>query len=175
MARRLEVPPGGKHKTVGRRRASDYALGLRAKQRVKREYGMMERQFLRFLEEARRKRGSPGLNLLQMLERRLDNTIYRLGMARTRPMARQMVNHRHIRVNGKVVNIPSFLVNVGDVIDLTPAAVEIPSVQEELAQRGALPSWLERDGGRGRVIGLPQREDVAPDIREDLVIEFYAR
>ncbi len=174
LERRLDVPPGGK-KSTRRRNPSDYAMGLRAKQRVKREYGMMERQFLRFFEEARRKRGSTGLNLLQLLERRLDNVVYRLGFARTRPMARQMVNHRHILVNGKVLNIPSYLVQVGDVVELDEVARKMPYVQEELESGRALPSWLTREGMTGRVTGTARREDLAPDISEDLIVEFYAR
>lgn len=174
LARRLDVPPGGK-KSTRRRQTSEYMLGLRAKQRVKREYGMMEKQFLRFYEDARSKRGSPGLNLLQLLERRLDNVVYRLGFARTRPMARQMVNHRHVRVNGKPLNIPSALVQEGDVIELTEAGLDVQDVREEMASRATFPSWLRREGAVGRITGQPQREDVPPDIREDLIVEFYAR
>jgi small subunit ribosomal protein S4 len=168
----LQVPPGQHKKT---KRPTEYGIRLRAKQRVKRQYGMLERAFRRFFDEAQRLRGPTGLNLLQLLERRLDNVIYRLGFARTRPLARQMVSHGHVRVNGRRVNIPSYLVKRGDVVELTPSAAEIPSVQEEMMTRGVTASWLDRDGSAGRVTGTPMREDVEPDIREDLLVEFYAR
>ena len=174
LERRMNVPPGGSK--MRPRKATDYALGLRAKQRVKRQYGMTERQFLRFFGEAQKLPGPPGGNLLQLLERRLDNTVYRLGFARTRPMARQLVSHRHISVNDQVVNIPSYMVKPGDVIRLSETAAQIPYVQDELETgRTRLPSWLSRDRAVGRVTGVPQREDVDPDIREDLIVEFYAR
>ncbi|MFN3326434.1 MAG: 30S ribosomal protein S4 [Bryobacteraceae bacterium] len=168
----LETLPGGRQRP---RRVSEYGLRLRAKQRVKAQYGMLERAFRRFFEEARRMPGPTGLNLLQLLERRLDNAAYRLGFARTRPMARQLVRHSHVSVNGKRVNIPSYLVKPGDVIRLQPAAAKIPVVEEEMLTRGVTASWLERDGDTGRVIGMPKREDIEPDIREDLIVEFYAR
>ncbi len=120
--------------------------------------------------------GPTGENLLQLLERRLDNAVYRIGLARTRPMARQLVSHGHVRVNDKKVDIPSFLVKPGDAITLTSDALRMPVVQEELRTgRRVLPSWLERSDGGGRVIGYPRREDSDADIREDLIVEFYAR
>ncbi len=174
LQRRLEVPPGGA--TRARRRTSDYALSLRAKQRVKREYDMTERQFLRFFEMARRMPGPTGVNLLQLLERRLDSVVYRLGYAPTRPMARQLVGHRHVLVNGRPVGIPSYIVKMGDRIALDETAQRIPEIAQELqSPHAAVPHWLERNGSAGRVIGMPQRQDVAPDIREDLIVEFYAR
>jgi small subunit ribosomal protein S4 len=174
LQRRLDVPPGGQ-RGLRPRRPSDYAQQLRAKQRVKRGYGMMERQFRRFFRMARRMPGPTGENLLQLLERRLDNTVYRLGFARTRPMARQLVTHRHILVNGKKVNVPSYLVQPGDEIELAERARRIPQIQEEMEASRPLPSWLERNGVSGRVIGLPQRADSDADIQEALVVEFYAR
>lgn len=174
LAAKLNVPP--ERRGRGRRRASEYEVRLRAKQRVKHQYGMMEKQFRRFFEEASRRPGPTGVNLLQLLERRLDNTVYRLGFARTRPMARQLVNHGHVQVNYKKVDIPSYLVKAGDQITLTPTALRMPVVQEELkTSRTIMPSWLERDRDVGRVIGYPQREDSDADIREDLIVEFYAR
>jgi small subunit ribosomal protein S4 len=169
----LTKPPGAR---PGRRaRLSEYALRLRAKQRVKRQYGLLERQFRRFFEMARKMPGPTGRNLLQLLERRLDNAVYRIGLARTRPMARQLVTHGHILVNGKRVNIPSFLVDVGDKIELHPRARRIPGIQEEMASRGGFPAWLQTEGDGWRVARLPVREDAEPDIREDLIVEFYAR
>jgi small subunit ribosomal protein S4 len=174
LADKLNIPPG----RIGRRRrgASEYEIRLRAKQRVKFQYGLLEKQFRRFFKEASRMPGPTGANLLQLLERRLDNAIYRIGFARTRPMARQLVSHGHVRVNDKRVDIPSFLVKPGDVITLAPAALRMPVVQEETQTgRRVMPSWLARGDGGGRVIGFPRREDSDADIREDLIVEFYAR
>lgn len=174
LAEKLNIPPG----RYGRRRrhASEYEIRLRAKQRVKLQYGVLEKQFRRFFKEASRMRGPTGANLLQLLERRLDNAVYRIGFARTRPMARQLVSHGHVRINDKKVDIPSYLVKPGDVIALAPAALQMPVVQEELrTSRRVIPSWLERDGSVGRVTGYPRREDSDADIHEDLIVEFYAR
>jgi len=174
LADKLNVPPG----RIGRRRrgAPEYEIRLRAKQRVKLQYGLLERQFRRFFKEASRMPGPTGENLLQLLERRLDNTVYRIGFARTRPMARQLVSHGHVLVNEKKVDIPSFLVKPGDVITLAPVALRMPVVQEEMQTgRRRLPSWLQMGDGGGRVIGYPRREDSDADIREDMIVEFYAR
>ncbi len=174
LERRLEVPPGGTKR--GRRKTSDFALALRAKQRVKREYGMTEAQFLRFFEMARRMSGPTGVNLLQLLERRLDSVVYRLGFAATRPMARQLVSHRHVLVNGKLMSIPSYLVHPGDVIQLDRTAQQIPAIADELSHpHAAVPPWLSRTDGTGRIMRMPERTESAPDIREDLIVEFYAR
>jgi small subunit ribosomal protein S4 len=174
LAEKLSVPPDRSGRR--RQRASEYEVRLRAKQRVKLQYGLLEKQFRRFFKEASRMPGPTGPNLLQLLERRLDNAVYRAGLARTRPMARQLVGHGHVRVNDKKVDIPSFLVKPGDVITLDPAALRMPVVQEEMqAGRRVMPSWLERGDGGGRVIGFPRREDSDADIRENLIVEFYAR
>jgi small subunit ribosomal protein S4 len=159
-----------------RRRASELEVRLRAKQRVKLQYGLLERQFRRTFDNARRLPGRRGENLLQLLEQRLDNAVYRLGFARTRPMARQLVNHGHVLVNGKKVDIPSYSMKVGDVITLSPTAMEMPVVQDELgASRAVRPSWLSREGAVGQVIGTPKREDSDANIQEDLIVEFYTR
>jgi small subunit ribosomal protein S4 len=171
---KLSVPPRARGR--GRRSRSEYEIRLRAKQRVKRQYGMLEKQFRRFFEKASRMPGPTGVNLLQLLERRLDNAVYRLGFARTRPMARQLVSHGHVRVNDKRVDIPSYILKPDEVITLAPTALRMPVVQEGLRASGArLPSWLERKGEAGRVTGPPRREDSDADIREDLIVEFYAR
>ena len=109
------------------------------------------------------------------LDRRLDIVVYRLGFARTRPMARQLVSHGQVTVNGKRVNKPAYLVRSCDTIELRPAAINIPVVQEETVTRGVTASWLERDGNAGHITGIPQRTDIEPDIRGDLVVEYYAR
>ena len=174
LADKLSVPPARIRRR--RRSASEYEIRLRAKQRVKLQYGLLEKQFRRFFKVASRMPGPTGTNLLQLLERRLDNVVYRVGFARTRPMGRQLVSHGHVRVNGKKVDIPSFLVKPGDVITLAPAALQMPVAQEEMRTgRRVMPSWLSRDDGGGRVIGFPRREDSDADIREDLIVEFYAR
>ncbi len=168
LQRRLNVPPGGAHYS---RKSSDYAARLRMKQRVKREYGMTEAQFRRFFDQARRMPGRTGENLLMMLERRLDNAAYRLGFALTRPQARQIVVHGHILVNGKVLDIPSYIVKPGDVITLGP---DMTKILEE-THGAVIPPWLSVEGNTGRVVGTPRREDMDQDIREDYIVEFYAR
>jgi len=168
----INIPPGGRKRP---RKRSDYGLRLRAKQRVKKQYGLQEKQLRRFFNSAQKASGPTGLNLLQLLERRLDNVIYRLGYVRTRPMARQVVGHGHVRVNGKRVNVPSSLVKPGDVVELTSSAIEILLIKGELATRPLTPSWLERNGNFGKVTGTPQRNDIDADIREDLIVESYAR
>ena len=169
----LNIPPGGRRRRP--RKSSDYGVRLRAKQRVKKQYGMSETALRRFFGKAQRMPGPTGLNLLQLLERRLDNIVYRLGFARTRPMSRQIVGHGHVLVNGKPVNIPSYLVEAGDSVELTNAARDIPVVKEEMASRPLTASWLVRDGASARVTGIPQRSDIDADIREDLIVESYAR
>ncbi|HET6933547.1 MAG TPA: 30S ribosomal protein S4 [Candidatus Angelobacter sp.] len=168
----LGIPPGARRRA---RRQSDYGVRLRAKQRVRNQYGITESMLRRYFAEAQRMAGPTGLNLLQLLERRLDNVIYRLGFARTRPMARQIVGHGHILVNRRHVNIPSYRVKPGDQIELTDSAKEIPLVKEEMEARPLNASWLERDGTSGRIRSLPERRDSDADIREDLIVEFYAR
>ena len=173
LQRRLRVPPGQARRP---QRPSEYAIRLRAKQRVKRQYSMLERPFRRAFAEARRMPGDTGHNLLCLLEYRLDTVVYRLGFAHTRPMARQLVTHRHVLVNGRRVNIPSYRVQVGDIIQLTEKATEIPGVHDALTlPPTSMPSWLMREGTVGRVIGTPQRGELDPDIREQRIVEFYSR
>lgn len=168
----LKTLPGGK---VPRRTKSLYGLRLRAKQRVRAQYDITERSFRRFLGKAERMPGPTGLNLLRLMERRLDSVIYRLGLARTRPMARQLVSHGHVMVEGNRVTIPSFLVRPGESIELTGDARNIPVVKQEMANRNVQASWLEATDAGGRVIGYPRREDIDADISENLIVEFYAR
>lgn len=176
LERRLNVPPGV-HGQKRRRKESEYGIQLREKQKVKRIYGLLERQFRRFFDIAGKQRGATGEVLLQLLERRLDNTVYRLGFARTRPMARQLVSHGHVTVNGKKVDIASYLVKPGDVVGLAEKSAQIVGVQESLADRGPnMPGWLSRDDERvGRVLRHPERGEVEPGITEQLIVEFYSR
>jgi small subunit ribosomal protein S4 len=176
LERRLSVPPGPQGQKR-RRKETEYGVQLREKQKVKRMFGMLERQFRRFFAMAGRARGATGEVLLQLLERRLDNTVYRLGFARTRPMARQLVTHGHLTVNGDKVDIPSFLVKPGDVVRMREKSVQIVGVQESISDRGtSMPGWLSRDdAGVGRVLRLPDRTEMEPGISEQLIVEFYSR
>lgn len=175
LSKRLNVPPG-QHGPKGRRKISDFGLQLREKQKVKRIYGILERQFRKNFETARKWRGNTGEKLLEFLERRLDNTIYRLGLSPTRSLARQLVSHRHVFVNGKLVNIPSFLVKNDDVISLTAKGANVPAVKKYLDDKTYTPpEWLSRQGPAGKVLREPGRGDVSEDINEALIVEHYSR
>ncbi|HVM29606.1 MAG TPA: 30S ribosomal protein S4 [Candidatus Limnocylindrales bacterium] len=176
LQRRLAARPGARPGARPRRR-SEYGLQLQEKQKAKAIYGVAEGQFKRYFEAAERQPGNTGDNLLSLLERRLDNVVYRLGFARTRPMARQLVSHGHVRIDGERVNIPSYSVDEGQVVALTDAAAKVPAVAEEMGSGRPLPGWLEREGGRaaGRVARLPARDDVDMEIDDRLIISFYAR
>src|SRR5690606_12461175 len=136
---------------------------------------MREKQFERFFRMAQKGRGLTGLTLLQLLERRLDNVVYRLGMARTRPQARQFVNHGHVLVDGRRVNIPSYLVRPGQQVTLGEGARQIPDIEDLMQYRPAVPGWLEAYDASGRVVRDPDREEIDPDIQEQLIVEFYSR
>ncbi len=174
---RRSYPPG-QH---GQRRGkfSDYGNQLREKQKVKRMYGLLEKQFRKYFKEADRMRGITGENLLILLERRLDNIVYRLGFASSRNQARQLVRHNHIMVNGKKVNIPSFLVKPGDTIEVREKSRKIPFINEALdaVERLGVPSWLElnKDNYQGKVVALPERKDITMPIQEQLIVELYSR
>lgn len=177
---RRPYPPGlhGRQSQF-RRKVSDYGVQLRAKQKTKRIYGVLERQFRRYFREAERRRGLTGTNLLILLESRLDNVVYRLGFALSRAQARQWVRHGHFEVNGRKVNIPSYLVEPGDVVAVRPNSRQKPSFQDivlDLEHR-AVPEWLSRDDQAlsGRVMALPTREDVDVAINEQLIVEYYSR
>ncbi|HEB76781.1 MAG TPA: 30S ribosomal protein S4 [Nitrospirae bacterium] len=174
--RRKYVP--GQHGTR-RTKISDYGLQLREKQKVKRMYGVLERQFRKYFHEAQKKRGVTGELLLQFLELRLDNIVYRLGFASNRRQARQIVNHRHILVNGRVVDIPSFRVKVGDVIEVKESKRNMPLIEESLSkvEHRGLPEWLELDAEkfRGKLLRVPSREEMALDVKENLIVELYSK
>lgn len=176
LRRRLEQPPGVHGATPQRRqRQTDYGRQLRMKQMVKRMYGLREKQFRRFFGMAMNTREPTGPVLLKLLERRLDNVVYRLGFARTRPQARQFVTHGHILVDGRRVDIPSYLVEAGQTIELKPSLRKVPDVQVLTESPPPIPRWLERQDGIGRVVRDPEREEIDPDIEEQLIVEFYSR
>lgn len=174
---RRNYPPG--QHGQNRKKFSDYGAQLREKQKVKRMYGVLETQFRNAFKEADRKKGITGENLLSLLERRLDNTIYRLGFASTRNEARQLVRHNHFMVNQKKVNIPSYLVKPGDVIEVREKSkkiVRILEAMEGVARRG-IPQWLEldKDQMKGVVKGLPTRPEITIPIQEKLIVELYSK
>lgn len=170
--------PPGQH---GQRRPkhSDYGVQLREKQKAKRIYGLLERQFHNYFEKADRMKGKTGDNLLILLERRLDNVVYKLGFAQTRRQSRQLVRHGHFVVSGRRVNIPSFLVRPQDSVELREKSRKIPSINEALdaVVRKGIPPWLEldRDNFRGAVKLLPSRADVTEQIQEQLIVELYSK
>ncbi|MCW5212570.1 30S ribosomal protein S4 [Desulfobulbus sp. TB] len=175
--RRAYAP--GQHGQNRFRKVSDYALQLREKQKVKHMYGMLEKQFRRYFHLADQAKGVTGLNLLSMLERRLDNVIYRLGFAGSRDQARQFVRHNHFLINGNKVNIPSYQVKPGDVIGLKEKSRKNAFVVENLegvARRG-VPSWLELNKGnfQGTVKAMPNRDEITMPINEQLIVELYSK
>lgn len=181
---RRAYPPGEHGSTRGRgrgrrRKPSDYALQLREKQKVRRIYGVLERQFRRYYAEAERMPGLTGGNLLQLLERRLDNVVYRLGLADSRAQARQLVCHGHFAVNGRKMDIPSYVVRVGDVITVRERSKGRIYFKERAKRLGRqpLPAWLTLDSKtlEGRVAALPARSDVDVSLNEQLVVEYYSR
>lgn len=175
---KFEVTPGT---TAGSRRTrlSDYGLQLREKQKLRRMYGVLERQFRNYYKKAARLKGSTGGNLLRLLEGRLDNTVYRMGFASTRAEARQLVSHKAINVNDVVVNIPSYQVSAGDRIEIREKARQQTRIKSalDIATQVGLPDWVDVDDKKlsGVLKDLPEREDILPDINENLVVELYSK
>ncbi len=171
--------PPGMHGPERRKKLSIYGLQLREKQKVKRIYGVLEAQFRKFFEWARKMPGNTGENLLSLLERRLDNVVYRLGLASSRSQARQLVNHGHVRVNGRKVDIASYLVKPGDIITVSDRAKKIPFIQENLESLdvSAIPTWLAFDKNKieGKVVRNPIRTDITYPVNETLIIELYSK
>ncbi len=168
----------GMHGRGKKRKQSEYATQLSEKQKAKYIYGLLERQFAKLFGEASRKKGVTGENLLQLLEARLDNTVYRLGIAPTRRGARQLVLHKHILVNGEVVNIPSFSLKPGDVVEVRERSKSLEVITNSLAVQGAKKyNWLEFDYAElsGKLINLPPREDIPENINEQLIVELYSK
>ena len=175
---RRQYPPG-MHGQARRRRPSDYGQQLREKQKVKRMYGLIEKQFRGYYYKAARMKGVTGENLLSLLERRLDNVALRCGFAASHAEARQLVRHGHFLVNGKKVNIPSYQVKVGDVIEVREKSRKVQKVVDALAQldRSPLPAWIEieRDNFKGKITAVPARSDIAADVDEQLIVELYSK
>jgi small subunit ribosomal protein S4 len=174
---KLEKQPG--QTTDRRRRLSDYGVQLREKQKVRRIYGLMERQFRNYYKKAAQAKGATGENLLQLLERRLDNVVYRMGFGSTRAEARQLVSHKGILVNGRIVNIPSYLVTADDQVEVREPAKKQVRVQNALAlaEQYGFPDWVEVDtkGLKGVFKRVPDRSDLPADINESLIVELYSK
>jgi small subunit ribosomal protein S4 len=175
---RRSYPPGQHGERRGRK-MSDYGIQLREKQKIKRIYGLTEKQFHLFFERAERRKGITGTNLLVALESRLDNIVYRLGFANSRTQARQMVQHSHFLINGKKVNIPSYQIKVGDAVEVRERSKKIQNIQDSLdaVVRRGIPAWLdlEKDNLKGIVKGMPVREDLTMPMQEQLVVELYSK
>ena len=175
---KFDSKPGQHGRTSGAR-TSDYGLQLREKQKVKRMYGILEKQFRRYFEAAERKKGNTGANLLSLLECRLDNVVYRMGFGSTRAEARQMVSHKAITVNDQSVNIPSYLVKVGDVVAVREKSKKQNRIVEalQLAAQVGMPAWVEVNGDKAEGVfkKVPDRDEFGADINESLIVELYSR
>ena len=178
IERKGPVPPG-QHGQKRRRRMSDYGKQLREKQKVKRIYGALEGQFRRYYYQAEKKKGITGINLLLLLECRLDNIVYRMGFASSRKQARQLVRHSHFLVNNRKVNIPSFQVKVGDVVAVKEASQKVQVILDaiETVVRRGIPNWIEieKERFRGTLKSIPNREDLTMPIQEQLIVELYSK
>lgn len=169
-------PPGQHGFNKRRPKQSEYGMQLMEKQKAKYTYGILERQFRNLFEKASRKGGITGEVLLQLIESRLDNVVYRLGIARTRNQARQLISHKHITVNGKVVNIPSYLLRAGDVVGVRERSKSLEVVEDSLSSRTNY-SWLDWDADKmeGKFMNYPERADIPENIREQLIVELYSK
>lgn len=174
MERKGAVVPG-QFTGRRRRRVSEYGIQLREKQKMKRFYGILEKQFKNYIEQAGKVKGATGLSLLELLETRLDNVVYRLGFSQSRAGARQLVAHGHIKVDEKKQAIPSFRVKVGQTIALSDKLSDNTQVKKSLEENETLPEWLERQATVGKVLRKPQREEMEQSIDEQLIVEFYSR
>ncbi len=170
-------PPGQHGINKKRKKLSEYGIQLREKQKAKYTYGVLERQFANLFDKAQRSKGVTGEVLLQLLESRLDNLVYRLGISPTRSGARQLVTHRHITVNGQVVNIPSYSIKPGDIIGVREKSKSLEVIQNSLGSRRANVSWLEWDSAllAGKLINRPERDQIPETIKEQLIVELYSK
>jgi len=174
---RRKYPPG--QHGQGYRKLSDYGLQLREKQKVRKTYGLVERQFRRYFHEAERSKGITGEMLLQLLESRLDNVAYRMGFTSNRRKARQLISHGHFRVNGKKVNIPSYIVKGGDLVEVKETSRDIPEIIDSLSkvEHRGIPAWVEVDNAnfKGKVLHVPSRDEIQLPIQEKLIVELYSK
>jgi small subunit ribosomal protein S4 len=174
---RRKYPPG--QHGQGYRKLSDYGVQLREKQKVRKMYGILERQFRRYFYEAERKRGITGEVLLQLVESRLDSIVYRMGFASNRRKARQLIGHGHIFVNGKKVNLPSYTVKGGDIIEVKESSKDIPEILDSISksEHRGMPAWVEVDTAnlRGKVLHIPSRDEIQLPVQEQLIIELYSK
>ena len=172
-----KYPPGQHGNSRRRKKQSEYGIQLQAKQKAKYTYGILERQFKNLFEKASRRGGITGENLLKLCEARLDNSVFRLGIASSRAAARQLVSHRHITVNGEVVNIPSYTLKAGDVIGVREKSKSLEVITDSLASRSSAYSWLEWDAEKleGKFTNYPEREDIPENINEQLIVELYSK
>lgn len=175
---KLDTPPG-QHGQRRQRRLSDYALQLREKQKLRRMYGVLERQFRNYYRKAARQRGATGENLFRLLECRLDNIVFRMGFGSTRAESRQLVNHRAVMVNGRCVDVPSYQIDVSDVVAIRDRARKQQRIQDSLSlmEQYGFPGWVEVDVGKmaGTLRSFPEREDLPADVNEQLVVELYSK
>lgn len=175
LLRRLNILPGS-HGQKRRKKPSEFALQLREKQKARRIYGVLERQFRRYFNKALQKKESTGEVLLRLLETRLDNVVYRLNFAPTRAAARQLVSHDHVLVNNQKVNIPSYVVKKDDLITVSDKMLKNPAIAKLLEEKNPLlPGWLARKGPVGKMVKIPVRDEMETDINESLIVEYYSR
>lgn len=172
---RKGATPPGQHGRRGRRKVSEYGIQLREKQKAKRIYGILEKQFAKYYQMASKKRGNTGEALLQLLETRLDNVVYKLGFASSRAFARQLVSHGHVRVDNKKMNIPSFQVKAGSTIAILDKMLDNSQVKKSLESKETLPCWLDRKATVGKVLKLPARDEMEEGINEQLIVEYFSR
>jgi len=176
LLKRLNIPPG-QHGFSGRKKISERGLQLREKQKLRFMFGISEKQLKNYFKKASQKKGNTALYLCQFLERRLDNVLYRLGFAPTRASARQLIVHKHIKVNNKTLNIPSYLVKTGDIITFTKDKIlQVPEIRETLENKDLIiPDWLKRENNKGIIIAEPSGELIEKQVHLRLVIEYYSR
>lgn len=174
---RRKYPPG--QHGQGFRKLSDYGIQLREKQKVRKMYGLLERQFRRYFHEAERKKGITGEVLLQLIERRLDTLVFRMGFASNRRKARQLVRHGHVLVNSKAVNLPSYSLREGDMIEIKESSRGIPDIADDLSksEHRGLPGWVEVDGAnfKGKVLHIPSRDEIQLPVQEQLIVELFSK
>ena len=174
----MQKKPGvhpGQHGIRSRRRISEYGIQLREKQKTKRLYGILEKQFKKYFVTASKTKGSTGLTLLELLETRLDNVVYRLSFSKSRAEARQFVSHGHIKVNDKKVTIPSFKVSIGQTIALSDQMRDNTQVKKSLEGQDTLPEWLDRKATVGKVLRIPNRDEMEQSVDEQMIVEYYSR